>query len=399
MRLHQMTELIHEKVNQATDILNELDIDLWVTFVRETTAGADPVLPLIYGLDLTWQSALLINRSGDHQAIVGAFEADAARQVGVYPLVTAYHQSISNDLKQAVRDIAPHTIAINYSRNDPYADGLSHGMYEILLDHLTDIDYAKNIISAEKLIAALRGRKVPEEIRRIRQAVQTTEEIYNETFAFLKPGQTEKQVGQFMHQLLADRNLEPSWQPENCPAVDSGPDSPVGHVGPGDIVLEPGHLVHFDFGVKQNEYCSDIQRMVYILKPDEHQPPDPVLRGFDTVVKAIQQAALALQPGKTGREIDQVARQVIIEAGYPEYMYGTGHHIGRTVHDGAGILGPAWERYGDTPNYLVEPGHVYTLEPGLAVPGYGYIGLEEDVLVTEHGAEFLSTPQTKLILI
>jgi Xaa-Pro aminopeptidase len=139
--------------------------------------------------------------------------------------------------------------------------------------------------------------------------------------------------------------------------------------------------------------------VAYFLEEGENQPPEDVQRGFDTIVKAIKEAAGAMKPGITGKEVDGIARRTVTGAGYPEFKYATGHHLGRTAHDGAGILGPEWERYGDTPNYRLEDGHVYTIEPGLFVPGRGYIGLEEDVAVTEKGVEFLGSPQTELIVI
>lgn len=376
--------LVHEKTTQAIAILDELGIDVWLTFVRETSAGGDPVLPLIYGPhSLTWQSALLLCRTGERIAIVGRFDAITAEQVGVYTEVIPYDQSIQPHLLAALERFDPRQIALNYSPNDAYADGLGHGLYQVLLGYLASASYADRLVSAEGIIGALRGRKTPAEVDRLRTAVATTLEIYRRAYDFMQPGMSEGQVGAFMHQEMAALGIqETAWDRPSCPAVNSGPDSPVGHAGPTDLRLERGHIVHFDFGIRQDDYCSDIQRVVYLLRPGETRAPEPVQRGFDTVLAAVDAAAL----------------RVIVEAGYPEYRYATGHHLGRNAHDGAGVLGPAWERYGDTPYRVLEAGHVYTVEPGLAVPGYGYIGLEEDVLVTEQGAVYLGEPQRALIL-
>lgn len=392
-----MSSILLEKIEQAIGILREIGVDLWLTFVRETSAQADPALSLIFGLEtLTWQSALILARSGERIAIVGRYEADAVRSKGLYDTVEAYDETIRPVLLQTLARLNPAQIAINTSANDVYADGLTHGMYQILAGYLADTPYAGRLVSAEGIIAALRARKTPAEIARIRAAVETTQLIYERVFDFIRPGLTEREVGEFMHRQMAELGVGAAWDYDGCPAVNSGPDSPVGHAAPGDIVLAPGRIVHMDFGVRQDGYCSDIQRVVYLLRPGESEPPEAVRHGFTTVRAAVEAARAAMRPGVTGLAVDAAARRVVTDAGYPEYKYATGHGLGRNAHDGGPLLGPAWERYGDTPQRRLEAGHVYTIEPGLAVPGYGYIGLEEDVLVTEDGALYLGVPQQEL---
>jgi Xaa-Pro aminopeptidase len=371
---------------------------MWLVFVRETTAGGDPVLPLVYGLDLTWQSALMFTSTGDRLAILGQLEAEAAKRIGAFDEIIPYNQSIREPLLKTLKRLNPSQIAVNYSKNDVHADGIGYGLYMVLSDYLKDTPFKNRLISAEGINSALRGRKTTAEIERIRAAIKTTESIYHQAFGFSEIGRSEQEIGEFMHAKVMGLGLDFAWERTNCPAVNTGPDSTIGHVGPGSQQIEPGHIVHFDFGVKQQDYCADLQRVLYFLRPGEKQPPESVRRGFSAVAEAVKAAFEALKPGVTGKTVDEAARNTILEAGYPEYMYATGHHLGRTAHDGAGILGPEWERYGDTPNFPVEVGHVYTIEPGIHVPGYGYIGLEEDVVITENGAEYLSTPQTDLIV-
>lgn len=394
-----MQTIVNEKIEQAVTILQEKDIDLWLTFVRETTAGGDPVLPLIYGLDLTWQSALIITKKGERIAIVGRFEADAAKSISGFNQVIAYDKSIKDILLDTLVGLNPQEIAINYSKNDVHADGLGYGLAQVLEDYLTQYGLSERLISAEDIIGTLRGKKTPSEVSLIKDAITTTERIFANTFEFIKAGMTERQVSDFMKSQLNDFTVQEAWEYSNCPTINAGPDSPIGHVGPTDIILSPGNILHIDFGVKQNEYCSDIQRVAYILLPNEDDAPPAVQQGFETIVMSIQQAVSSIKPGMIGKDVDEIARNVVTSAGYPEYMYATGHHLGRTAHDGAGILGPEWERYGNTPNYPIESGHVYTIEPGLYLPEFGYIGIEEDILVTNEGAEFLSNPQTEIILL
>ncbi|HEY5903014.1 MAG TPA: hypothetical protein VIU39_10705, partial [Anaerolineales bacterium] len=181
--------LIQEKAAQAIDILKEQETDLWLTFVRETSGVRDPALDLLVGsLDLTWQSALILTRRGEKIAIVGNLEAEAVRRLGVFDTILGYDTAFSPVLRETVARLAPAKIAVNTSRNNVHADGLTHAMHGFLTEYLASTSYADRLVSAEPVINALRGRKTPEEQARIRRAVEITEEIYQKIFAFVRVG-------------------------------------------------------------------------------------------------------------------------------------------------------------------------------------------------------------------
>ena len=391
-------QIVTEKIDQAVQILQEQEVDLWMTVVRESSASGDPMLPFVLGHDVTWQSAFIITRTGERIAIMGHYDAENARKSGAYSEVIPYHQGFSEPLRKVLQRLNPRQIALNYSTNDAHADGLSVGLYRLLEKQLQDTPFGARFISAEQLIGALRGRKTESELERVEQAINTTLAIFARTVDFVQVGMTEQQIGRFMHQCVDELGLDTSWERANCPAVNSGPQSIIGHTGPGEVVIDPGHLLRFDFGVCQQEYCSDLQRMIYFLRPGESSAPTAVQQGFATLRRAIEAAMAMMKPGVLGHAVDAVARQIVTEAGYPEYLYATGHQLGRACHDGGGILGPRWERYGETPNQPLEAGQVYTVEPGIFLPDYGVLQLEEDVVVTETGAVYLGAPQMELIL-
>ncbi len=394
--LNKDQELIQEKLRQATAILNELEIDLWLTFVRESSLLPDPALELIYSSDVSWLSAFLISRSGNHTAIVGYYDADSVRTLKAYDQVIGYHHGLSEPLKAEIERLEPSRIAINYSQHDVAADGLTHGNYQTLLAYLDGSPFGQLLESSERLIGALRGRKTPSEVNRIRQAILVTERLFDEVEAFVRPGMTQRHVAEFVHNRIAALGLDFAWNKSYNPIVTCGPDSAIGHVSPGDTILEPGHTLHLDLGLKKNAYCSDLQRMWYVLDHSETEAPEEVQRAFDVVSGAIKAGEATLRPGVAGWRVDAAARQFVVDHGYPEYMHATGHLLGRTAHDGATILGPQWEKYAGICELPVEAGNVFTLELHVVIPGRGIMSLEEDVLVHADGVEYLSNPQTTL---
>jgi len=391
--------LIKEKIKQASGLLREFDLDCWLTFTRETAINGDPVLPFLVPGDLTWHSSFLVGRDGRTKAIVGRYDRQMVAETGAYDDVEAFVTGFREPFQKYLKETNPRTIAVNFSEGSEICDGLTHGMFLTLEKTLDEIGMAGRLVSAEKLVSALRERKSAAEIGHIKEAVRQTQDIYGLTASFIAPGKTEKDVADFMFAEVLRRGLKTAWGRETCPAVFTGPDTAQAHYNPTGRTIERGHVLNMDFGVKVENYCSDMQRTFYILKEGEASAPDDVRRGFATIRASVEAAFQLMKPGATGLEVDAAGRAAVTDAGYEEFPHALGHQVGRFPHDGTALLGPAWEKYARKPFRVLEPGMVFTIEPRLTVPGKGIVTIEEMAVVTETGAAWLSDPQTELILI
>jgi len=383
-----------EKSHQACDILAEVGIDCWLIWVRETMQFRDPALSLVLDMDIISPTALLYTSNGERIAVAQAIDARGLPE-GPFDHIVPYEKGIRDALRSELAHLDPARIAINYSTETVSADGLTLGMYKNLLAHLEGTPYAERLISAAPLMERLKGRKLPEEVARIENAVQVTERIFDDLVTFLQPGQTEMEIAAYVGDRMKAYEVTASWDPAYCPAVDAGPNKIFGHAGPTDSRTRAGHLLHFDFGVEANGYCSDLQRMFFFGRRSEI--PAEVQHALDTVRGAIEAAAAFLRPGRVGHEVDAVARSTITSHGYKEYAHGLGHQVGRFAHDGGMRLAPQWELFGQRCYGIVEEDNVFTIEPNALTPNYGRVSLEEDVLVEAGGCRFLSKPQHELI--
>jgi Xaa-Pro dipeptidase len=158
----------------------------------------------------------------------------------------------------------------------------------------------------------------------------------------------------------------------------SGPKAASPHGKTGDRKIQKGDLVLFDLGVVHKGYCSDITRTVAFGEPNEEQKAV-----YDVVMRAEQAAVDAVKPGVTAAALDQTARQVIEDAGYGEFFtHRLGHGLGISVHEFPSLHG--------LNELQLEAGMVFTIEPGVYVPGKVGVRIEDDVAVTADGVEVLT---------
>jgi Xaa-Pro dipeptidase len=240
------------------------------------------------------------------------------------------------------------------------------------------------LVPGEELMAALRMTKDAGELAAQRRAIAITEQALREIVARVRPGMTERQIaGDLATALLSLGAESVSFDP----LILGGPNSAIPHAHASGRAVRAGEILLFDFGVAIGGYTSDITRTFFVGQPD------PELAHVYDVVKAANAAGLAAaRPGVACEDVDRAARAVIEQAGYGEYfVHRTGHGLGLEGHE------PPYIVRGN--GQLLEPGMVFTVEPGVYLPGKGGVRIEDDVLVTAAGAESLTTYPRELTVI
>ena len=387
-----------EKLELAIRTLSKLDIDLWLVLTREN--NLDPISEDIGAETVVGKAAFLFTKEGEKIAIAASYDAEAIRVTQLYNKVLGYEkEGLIPTLQEEINRIKPQQIALNVSEEAPICDGLTVGLWNILERTLPA--YVDQFTSAEEIIVTMRSIKTNEEITRTKKAVEITVKILEEVVDFTKLGMSEVDVAQFVKERMIELKVGPAWPKAMCPTVTIGA-HPAGHLGPqSQYKLERGDLMRLDFGVNYKGYCADVQRVYFALPHGETSPPERLRHMFQTA-RAAQDAGLALlRPGVRGVDVDAAARKIVVEAGYPEYIHGYGHCLGRTAHEAGPLLGPDWpERYSRKNIYRpIQESQIFTAEPSVTFEGIGSINLEDDVIVRKDGVERLSGPQDDFFLI
>lgn len=233
---------------------------------------------------------------------------------------------------------------------------------------------------ASPIIERLRRIKTTEELLAIEKAIQVADRAFEQVQAAVEPGMTERQVAELVRETVRELGAtDVSFDT----IVAAGPHGALPHATPRGEPIQAGQPVVIDMGARYDGYCSDLTRTFVV-----GAPPAKFQEIYEIVFEAQQAAIEGVEPGMTGAQADELARNVIRKAGYGEqFGHGLGHGVGLEVHE-APYLGP-------TSSDVLENGMVFTIEPGIYLPGEFGVRIE-DIVVLENGKARVLSHATKL---
>jgi Xaa-Pro aminopeptidase len=274
-------------------------------------------------------------------------------------------------IEKGIKSVAAQISALGLRRLGFESQGISVALFEQLQKNLQETE----LIPLKDELERLRGLKRDDEITLIKQAVQVAEEAWNKILGMVNSGTRENELA-----------LELEYRMKKGGAegvafdiiVAAGPRAALPHAQPTKRPIKKGEVVLFDFGARYGGYCCDESCTVVAGQATEEQK-----RIYAVVKDAHDKAIEQVRPGVRLAEIDATARDYIKQSGYGEYFgHGTGHGVGLAVHE--------WPVVGKDSPDVAEAGMVFTIEPGIYIPGWGGVRIEDMILVTPDGYEVLT---------
>ena len=253
---------------------------------------------------------------------------------------------------------------------------------------LAPVANAPQLVPLEQAVERIRMRKDDYELSMLRESARRLSEVAASVFKEVRAGRTEREVALAIDARIMAAGFE---RMAFDTIVASGPNAALPHAHPGERRLGENELVVLDFGGVYRSYCSDLTRTVVVGTAS-----DRAREVHAAVLEAHDSAIQSVAPGRSRFAIDAAARDVLARRGLGEaFGHGTGHGLGIDIHEDPKVT----RRSGDvgTDDELVDAGMVFTIEPGAYLPGWGGVRIEDDVLVTQHGVEVLTSVTTDLL--
>lgn len=389
-----------QRMERGIAAMQAQNVDMWIALGRDVQHKGEPMLRYLLTFEMGGPVAVIFTKGGKRYAINAPLESEELEAMGLFDEVFVNpdgYEGIKNIVADLIRQEKPKVIALNYSDKDVTSDGLSFTCYKVLMEAFRRAGFDGEVISSQMLMKYLRANRSPEEVEKIRHAVQESMKIYQKARPHMKMGMSGMDVQRLFQSFADEMNYGYSWPKYGNPFDSIGTRSSyLCKRPPDDVFIQPGDVVNVDFGIIVDGASSDNQRTFYALRPGETEAPEEVQKAFRTIGEVNEALCAHMKAGVKSGDILKYANEVFVRNGYPERKGGFGHEIGFHAHDG--VVSPGSSACEPEIDSTFLEGMTFTLEPAI-ITSCGRVCREEVVAVGKERGEFLSTLQDEIWLI
>jgi len=361
-----LENVIENRIENVRKSLAETDIDTLMVLVAENRYYLSGYTGEDSQFDET-AGALFITEDDLILATDPRFDTQAAQEAPQYDVV-CYKKGLAQELPEIVKRLETHKLGFESVR-------LSCQQYNKMREALEEAEQGTTLVPVEDIVENLRVIKTEDEIEATRKSLAVAEEAFEAVLAKLEPGMTETEGAWQLEIAVREKGGKGLSFPTICA---TGRNSALPHAIPGQAVFKEGDPLLFDWGVFAGHYCSDTTRTVVLGKPD-----GLFKKVYTTVLEAQKKAIAFIKAGASSKVVDAAARDFIDGTEFKgKFAHGLGHGTGLAVHEAP--------RLNTLREETLQAGMIVTVEPGIYLPEWGGIRLENQVVVREDGAEVLN---------